>query len=126
MAVRPCPVSESGVEATSAAADEPGQGSALNVRGRLEWEGLTVEFVPTSLAPSSTRDVLLAWPGFPDRDPEKTHGTIDYEDAAMGRWRTRFWVDEEGHFNVQEIRWMMRPDGTVSKGDDAHPYRFHS
>jgi hypothetical protein len=94
----------------------------------MKWEGedgLTVEFVPTSLAPGSTKDVLLVWRKDPDRDPNKAHVVIDYEDVAMGRWETRAWVDDEGHFNVSEIQWMMRSDGSVPEGNDAYPY-IHS
>jgi hypothetical protein len=64
-----------------------GPGTALNVRGRLAFgppSGVTVEFIPTSLAPGDTADLGAHWdaPMRPEEEWAGLTGVLEYEDIS--------------------------------------------
>src|SRR6266705_2214751 len=75
-----------------------GQGVALNVRARLEFggreSGVSVETVPTSLAPGASQDLRLN--GSRSTDWSNVAGRIEYSDVAGGSWQTEFRITQEG------------------------------
>jgi hypothetical protein len=79
-----------------------GPGTALNVRGRLEFgppSGVTVEFIPTSLAPGDAVELGLHWDAPPRPRDEWTGltGVIEYDDVSGRPWRSSFrWRDQNG------------------------------
>jgi hypothetical protein len=97
-----------------------GPGAALNVQGALSFgppSGVTAPLIRTNLAPGDQEDLRVhveaAWSQ--GVDWKGVAGWLDYEDIQGGRWRTNFRIEQEGtarHLNVQEVRILMRPDGT--------------
>ncbi len=79
-----------------------GPGTALNVRGRLDFgppSGVTVEFVPTSLAPGDATDLGAHWdaPMRPEVEWAGLAGVLEYEDVGRRPWRSSFrWRDQNG------------------------------
>ncbi len=79
-----------------------GPGTALNVRGRLSFgppTGVTVEFIPTSLAPGDSIDLGAHWdaPMRPEAEWAGLTGVLEYEDVSGRPWRSSFrWMDRNG------------------------------
>jgi hypothetical protein len=72
-----------------------GPGLAINVRGTLYFAGpggVSVELVPTSLAPGESEYMRINWGGPPITQWADARGFLLYDDIAGETWRTDYVV----------------------------------
>jgi hypothetical protein len=94
-----------------------GPGAALNVAGVLDFgdpSGVTVDLVPTSIAPGEREDLRVHWDA-PERDDwQKVDGRLIFEDIGGARFQTSFTLVDRN-----DVRYIdVKPMTVIDEGLD--------
>jgi hypothetical protein len=73
-----------------------GPGAALNVTGRLSLGAVTLDIIPTSIAPGERADLPIRWPSASLKNWDGASGTLNFDEIDGTGWQSRFRIEDSG------------------------------